>query len=289
MNSEYLRTFIMLAELGSYTKTAQKMIVVPSTVSKQIKFLENELGRELVIRDKKNVKLTGEGKLFLEYARKVVSIEDSFLHDLNIVTDFTVNLRIGAVPSLLQGRVMPFLSWYIGNHPKCRCNVISDHSQILLNRLYDGDIDICFSYRTFHENNCECGLFSNDEMILVTAEDTPYENGITVEQLKNLHLVKESQLSVADSVLYHHVFDDATNVILAASTGNYIIPFLKSGIGYGFVVKKYVQNDIASGVLKEIPILDHERIMLPSYFIYKKVNTVVTDHLLCHLKEYLCR
>ena len=53
MNSTYLQTFITLAKTGSYTKTAQMMVVVPSTISKQIKLLEEELGCTLVIRDKK--------------------------------------------------------------------------------------------------------------------------------------------------------------------------------------------------------------------------------------------
>ena len=53
MNSDLLRTFVTLAQMGSYTKTAQKMIVVPSTISKQVKQLEEETGRVLVIRDKK--------------------------------------------------------------------------------------------------------------------------------------------------------------------------------------------------------------------------------------------
>ena len=77
MNSDLLRTFVTLAQLGSYTKTAQKMIVVPSTISKQVKQLEEETGRVLVIRDKKTIRLTKAGEIFLEYAHRILDAEDA--------------------------------------------------------------------------------------------------------------------------------------------------------------------------------------------------------------------
>ncbi len=77
MNSTYLQTFITLAKTGSYTKTAQMMVVVPSTISKQIKLLEEELGCTLVIRDKKTVRLTSAGEALLKHARQILEIENA--------------------------------------------------------------------------------------------------------------------------------------------------------------------------------------------------------------------
>ena len=78
MNSTYLQTFITLAKTGSYTKTAQMMVVVPSTISKQIKLLEEELGCTLLIRDKKTVRLTSAGETLLKHARQILEIENAF-------------------------------------------------------------------------------------------------------------------------------------------------------------------------------------------------------------------
>ncbi len=287
MNSEFLRTFVTLAQIGSYTKTAQKMIVVPSTISKQIKQLEAEVGRELVIRDKKAVKLTRAGEIFLQYAKRILDEESACMAEIDGVVDGEVSLRVGTVFSLFQSHVTGWLSSYLKDHPNTNCSVIIDHSQSVLNGLYDGELDLCFSFRSFHENNCECIPFILDEMVLVTgAENDGFPEGVTAEELKYLPLVKETQMKVADPELYHQLFAHNDNLVLSIAKGNLIVPFLKSGIGYGFAVRSFIAEELASGQLREIPVLDRETPKLQSYLIYKKANPLVTKSLVDHVIAY---
>ena len=287
MNSEYIRTFVTLAQLGSYTKTAQKMIVVPSTISKQIKLLEAELGRELVIRDKKAVKLTRAGEIFLQYAQRILDAESACMAEIDAVVDSNVNLRIGTVFSLFQSHVTEWLSSYLRENPNLRCSVVVDHSQSVLNYLYDGELDLCFSFRSFRENNCECIPFLCDEMALVTGPDqNAYSDGITVEELKKLPLIKESQLKVADPALYNQLFAHNDNVVLSLTKGNLIVPFMKSSIGYGFAVRGFIKEELAAGQLLEIPLLDRETPKLQSYLVYKKANPLVKPSLVEHITSF---
>lgn len=288
MNTEYLKTFVTLAQVGSYTKTAQQMIVVPSTISKQIKQLEMELGKQLIIRDKKSVQLTKAGEIFLEYAYRMLDTEAACINDLEAIVDSGANIRIGTLPSLFQSHVTAWLNSYFKNNPNIRCSVVTGHSHTLLNKLYDGDIDLCFSYRSFWEHNCECIPFVKDEMILVTGPGNPaYDHGITIAELKTLPLIKESQLSVASLNLHKEIFDHNENVVLSVGMGNLIVPFLKDGNGYGFAVKRYVQKELETGELTQISILDQPRLFLQSYLIYKKANVVVTNVLLEHIFRYV--
>ena len=288
MNSEYLRTFVTLAQLGSYTKTAQKMIVVTSTISKQIKQLEAELGKELIIRNKKSVTLTRAGEVFLEYAKQILTIEDTCIDELSRIVESDVSVRIGTVNSLFQGHVSDWLCSLMRTHPGIRCSVVTDHSQILLNRLYDGEIDMCLCYRSFHENNCACLPFVRDELILVTGGDNPSfgESGVTLDTVKTLPLIRETLLNVAAPTLYKELFSKADNVVLAVTTGNFIIPFLKAGSGYGFVVKSYVEQELASGRLRQVRIQGLDPIYLQSYLIYKRANPLVSKELLQHLHDF---
>ncbi len=287
MNSEFLKTFVMLAQLGSYTKTAQKMIVVPSTISKQIKQLETELGRELVIRDKKAVKLTRAGEIFLEYARRILDAESACMAEINALVDSEVSLRIGTVFSLFQNHVTGWLAAYLKSNPNTNCSVVIDHSQSILNYLYDGELDLCFSFRGFRENNCECIPFVRDEMVLVTGTgNDAFPGGVTVEELRRLPLVKESQLKVADPGLFDQLFAHNENVVLSIAKGNLIVPFLKSGLGYGFAARRFVAAELAAGQLQEISILGREAPMLQSYLVYKKANPLVTKSLVDHALSY---
>ena len=92
---------------------------------------------------------------------------------------------------------------------------------------------------------------------------------------------------VADPELYGKLFTDTANVAFSVTTGNYAIPYLKAGIGYGFVVKSYVLKALETGELLEAQILDHEPLFLQSYLIYKTANPAVSSAFLEHIQSYL--
>ena len=58
MDTTNLRTFITLAQIKNFTKTAQHLFVAQSTVTNRIRDLENELGVSLFIRNHKQVEFT---------------------------------------------------------------------------------------------------------------------------------------------------------------------------------------------------------------------------------------
>ena len=68
MDIKSIRTFVRVAELKSFTKAANEMNYVQSTVTMQIKQLEKELGYPLFDRIGKKVSLTLNGMQFLSYA-----------------------------------------------------------------------------------------------------------------------------------------------------------------------------------------------------------------------------
>lgn len=83
MNSEGIRTFIMLSKLKNFTRTAERMYVAQSTVTNRIAELENETGKKLFVRRQGGVELTEEGKLFLSYAQRINELEESFVREVN--------------------------------------------------------------------------------------------------------------------------------------------------------------------------------------------------------------
>ena len=288
MLNDKLRTFVMLADLGSYTKAAQQMMVVPSTVSKQIMQLEDELDCELVIRNKKAVKLTPAGEIYLQYAKSALAAEEACLDDIRAVRSLGISLRIGAVVSLMAGHMTAWLNRYLQENSAVKISITTDHSQILLNNLYDGTVDLCFTYRPFHEKNCICMPFVRDEIILATGRgNDAFPDGIRLEELRRLPLVRDYQMIVADRKLYDFLFENGQDPFLSVGSGSYVIPILKAGNGYGFVVRNYIQKELEVGNLTEIRILDHPQIQLQSYVIYRSANPLVTEDLLRSIQLYV--
>lgn len=76
MNLEFYDHFIALAEEKNFTRAAGRVYISQPALSKSIQKLERELGAVLVIRDRKNIRLTAAGEVLLNYARQMTEIRD---------------------------------------------------------------------------------------------------------------------------------------------------------------------------------------------------------------------
>jgi LysR family transcriptional regulator, benzoate and cis,cis-muconate-responsive activator of ben and cat genes len=72
----HLRYFIAVAELGNISKAAQQLHIAQPPLSRQIRQLEDEIGVELLLRNKRGVKLTNAGAVFLKRARTLIAEAD---------------------------------------------------------------------------------------------------------------------------------------------------------------------------------------------------------------------
>ena len=82
MELRNLITFIHVAELGSFTKAAEQLGYSQSTISFQIKQLEDELGCLLFDRINHTITLTQRGHELVSYAQQVIALTDDFKESL---------------------------------------------------------------------------------------------------------------------------------------------------------------------------------------------------------------
>ena len=97
MNTEQLQTFLCVAQARNFSLAAKQMIVTQSTVSKRIGELEKEVGQALFERGRAGVRLTLAGKSFLEYAGRIVSMEEKAIEQINRTPKFRGHLVLGTV------------------------------------------------------------------------------------------------------------------------------------------------------------------------------------------------
>src|SRR5262245_49960066 len=74
IDADHLRTFIAIAESGSFTRAAELVHKTQSAVSMQMKRLEERIGRPIFARDGRFSKLTEDGERLLDYARRIVKL-----------------------------------------------------------------------------------------------------------------------------------------------------------------------------------------------------------------------
>ncbi|MEX0430205.1 LysR substrate-binding domain-containing protein [Spiribacter insolitus] len=141
LDMEILRTFVAIAETGSFSRAAQQIYRTPSAVSMQIKRLEEMLGRALFVREPRQVHLTPEGETMLGYARQLLELNDEAVGQF-LSPQVGGTVRLGA-PDDLGTRVLPgILSQFSRSFPAVQVNVRVGRSPDLMRRLDIGELDI---------------------------------------------------------------------------------------------------------------------------------------------------
>jgi DNA-binding transcriptional LysR family regulator len=141
LESDVLKTFIGIAESGSFTRTAAQIFRTTAAVSQQIRRLEETLGSSLFLREHRRVRLTPDGELLLGYARRLLQLnEEAVAHFLTPRLAGTV--RFGSAFDIGVGALPELLAQFALSHPAVQVAVSVGRSNELLERLDAGDLDL---------------------------------------------------------------------------------------------------------------------------------------------------
>lgn len=195
MELRQLRYFIKAKELLSFTEAAEHLNISQSTLSQQIKQLEDELGMPLFNRIGKRISITEAGNVFAEYARK--SLERSLegflaLQDLKGLKSGQLNIGVSYG---LRTMLIPALISFTDKYPAIKIKIIFETTQVLIEQLKKSKLDFVFSFKGEQADSSlnYLALFTS-QMVFVTvsAADFAGKDYVTLKEIVALPLVMPS-------------------------------------------------------------------------------------------------
>jgi DNA-binding transcriptional LysR family regulator len=139
--TELLRTLVAVVDLRSFTKAAQSLGVTQPAVSAQIKRLQGLLGADLLDKSAPGVSLTSSGELVVNYARRLLSINDQIL-DIAGPRPASKKMCIGATGDFTASAIALGLTCARVRRPDLRFEVYNANIDVLLKDLREGDADL---------------------------------------------------------------------------------------------------------------------------------------------------
>lgn len=273
MDTQSLQTFILLSKLKSFSLTAEKLFVAQSTVTNRIASLERILGKKLFTRDKRNVELTGEGILFLNYAARILELEKNAILHMNQLCFYKNNIRIGSTYTIYECHLYPIISDFLNSSKDTSVKVVSGHSDKLLEMLEVDTIDIAFSYLNHKKSGYKSIPFISDELVLVTSpENDSFINGITKNELINIDYIMCDLALKETGKRIRKLFPSYFQFKFEIDNSTKVLRYLTDGFGYSFLPKSMIETMIINNTLISIPLIDFEAPELKSYVIYKENN-----------------
>ena len=143
LNLRQLEIFSAVVDAGSFTAAAEKLYLAQSTVSDNVRALEELLHLKLFHREsKRRLTLTLEGKRVYRYAQDILGRCSALL--LDVAVDSALELTLGASTVPAQSLLPGYMARFARENPACRCTLLCGDSAAVQQMLLNGDIHLGF-------------------------------------------------------------------------------------------------------------------------------------------------
>lgn len=270
MDFRHLRTFDMVAALMSFNRAAKLLHCTQSTVSAQIRSLEEELGTPVFERLGRRITLTPAGEELQRHARRLLSYE----HDIRAAVreaGETVGLISLRVPQSVAELHLPgILQRFCAAHPRVGLDVSDCGAHHLPEELRTGEIDAAFLLAMPLESADLCStvvLVEPLAFVAGPASDLAGRADLTVRDLAGhaLLLPKHDcayRMQLQQELAEAHVEPAA---VLDLNSVAAVVRCLQAGLGVALLPERLVAGELADGRL--IRLRWHEPLAARLFFI----------------------
>ena len=280
MNLEFLRTYIQVVRMGSFSEVAKRQAISQPAVSFQIRKLEQDLGIQLVDRSKKAIAMTDAGRRLLRFAETIEKEHEQLSRDLD-----TLRAEVGGdliiVASTIPAEFLlpPLLGEFKTSHPATSAQMIVTDSVGVIAGVEDGLYKIGFCGIPVEDNSIESFAIGSDEIVLIVYPDHPFalrkeiafselegQPLVVREQTSGTHLSLRSLLSESG----HDIRKITPNLVLGTTQALVSAVELKAGIA--FISNLAIRKSVKLGLVKQIRI-EGLKLKRNFYCIYNKERT----------------
>ncbi|WP_321907728.1 MULTISPECIES: LysR family transcriptional regulator [unclassified Paraburkholderia] len=145
-----LRTFIAVTEAGSVSAGAERVFLSQSSVSEQLKKLEERVGQPLFVRSKQGMSATPAGAKLLDHARRIVALCDAAFDDM-LGRTLDGEVRIAITDYYRPHDIAEILRRFASQHPRLRLHVTVQPSAVIDSTADENAYDIGLSLRLVEE------------------------------------------------------------------------------------------------------------------------------------------
>jgi DNA-binding transcriptional LysR family regulator len=276
MNLDYLKTYLELIKLGSFSAVAKKMSISQPAVSFQIQKLEHDLGVQLLNRNQKKISLTDAGRRLLKFATAVNGEEANLLKDLgHLRTEISGELVIGASTTPGEYILPAFTGEFLNENPAVAARIAIADSTAVISGVKEGQYEVGFCGSVPPKGQgFESFKTAEDEIVLIVPPEHPFakrkqipftelqgESMIFRESTSGTQKSMESLLDRAGLSFGH------LKPRLTLGSSQAIVSAVEAHAGIAFVSNLAVKKSIELGTIRQLT-LSETRLKRDFYCIF---------------------
>jgi len=169
MDIDRARTFLEIVHTGSFLKAAERLHVTQTTVSARVKTLEEELGRQLFVRNRNGARLTAAGIEFERFAQMFVQVWERARQQLAVPSGKTGVVTLAAELSLWNPLLVDWMAGIKSDEPHLAVRAHVGLPDQLVEELRTGTIDVALLYSPQLLPGFEVEPLIEEQLVLVTS------------------------------------------------------------------------------------------------------------------------
>ena len=196
MELRQLRYFVKTAETRNFSHAASCLNIAQSSLSQQIKHLEDELGTQLFIRDSHSLQLTEAGEVILPFALRTIQDAEACVDRINDLRKLlTGTLNIGVTHSfspILTESVISFIKMY----PKIKVNIVYKQMNELMELLSNRELDFVLAFKPIQTfPNVESHILFQNTLAAIVGKNHPLasKEKVSISELEKYDLALPSK------------------------------------------------------------------------------------------------
>jgi DNA-binding transcriptional LysR family regulator len=170
MDISLARTFLEIAASGSFISAADKLHLTQTAVSARIRVLEEQLGRQLFVRNKAGARLTPAGQRFVRHATRLVQIWERARQQVALPPGLEDGISAGCELSLWNPLLADWLIWMHRVCPEVALRAEVDSPARLLDGVQEGSLDLAVLYNPPQRPGLVSELLVDEKLIMVTSD-----------------------------------------------------------------------------------------------------------------------
>jgi DNA-binding transcriptional LysR family regulator len=168
VDTQFLNTFVVVADRGSMAAAARVLNITPAAVAQQIRTLERELGAPLIARAGRTVSLTEEGSRILQRARDLLR-DVADMRSIANDSEVSGELRLGACPTALAGMLPDILARMVAKFPQINVFIRPGYSAELYRAVETGELDAALVLQAPYNlpKTCDWQLLREEPLVMI--------------------------------------------------------------------------------------------------------------------------
>lgn len=195
MDLKQLKYFTHVAEFGSFSKAANFLNVAQPILSRQVRQLEVELRRNLLIRNGRGVSLTEAGKVLLEHSRGILHQVERAYEDVTR-QQLSGRVTIGIPPTMAKILAVPMTVAFRRQLPNASLVIMEGLTAVIEEGLLTGRLDMGLLHNPAFSLDLEIALLAQESLCLIARKDDPRfmpaQQDLTLQDVAGLPLILPS-------------------------------------------------------------------------------------------------